>query len=68
MCVYVGGGLGILCMCSCVCVKWADKGCEGRYVALSFRGQGTSNAPLRLAALFARSMKDGFKMDVSNVN
>lgn len=49
-------------------VKWADKGCEGRYVAFSFRGQGIVHSPWQVADLFARSMQDGCRMNVNNVN
>lgn len=65
--VYVGnlagGGMRAF-----VRVKWADKGHEGQYVAFSFRGQRTVKCPSRPAPLFAGSMRDGFKMNVGNVN
>lgn len=51
-----------------MCMTWPDKGCEGRYIAFSFRGQGTVHSPWRVAALFARSMQDGCGMNVNNVN
>lgn len=61
MCVRVaveGGG-------QYVCVKWADKGCEGRYVAFSFRGQGTVHHSLASSFLVckinARWMQDECK-------
>lgn len=67
-----------LCGCGCVgvCVLvlgwgqyvWADKECEGRYVAFSFRGQGIVHSPWQVAVLFARSMQGGCKMNVNNVN
>lgn len=55
-------------MCAYVCVKWADKGCEGRYVAFSFGGQANVHSPWQVPASFAGSMIDGCKMNVNSVN
>lgn len=46
-----------------MCLKRADKGCEGQFVAFSFRGQRVGRSPQQVATSL-----DGCKMNVSNVN